>query len=177
MRRRGFTIVEILLVLALLAIIAGMVGSGAVGMIDAAKMEPPDRVLKRAVLDAVYHASERKAPAFLRYDEARATFLVTDAGGAVLAEHAIYKDMPSGEDENDEWDELDLPRVSFLAEGPLSGEGGGATNLEDEQLVLTRIPFQSGVSPPFQAKITLANKEQVLRFDPFSGFVVVNEDE
>ena len=85
MRRRGFTIVEILLVLALLAIIAGMVAVGAVGMIDAAKMEPPDRVLKRAVLDAVYHASERKAPAFLRYDGKRATFLVTDAAGAVLA--------------------------------------------------------------------------------------------
>ena len=105
MRRRGFTIVEILLVLALLAIIAGMVAVGAVGMIDAAKMEPPDRVLKRAVLDAVYHASERKAPAFLRYDGNRATFLVTDAGGAVLTEHAIYEDMPSGEGENDEWDE------------------------------------------------------------------------
>ena len=41
MRRGGFTIVEVLLVLALLAIIAAMVGTGAVGMIDAAKMEPP----------------------------------------------------------------------------------------------------------------------------------------
>jgi hypothetical protein len=103
--------------------------------------------------------------------------LVTDAGGAVLAEHAIYEDMPSGEDEDDEWDELDLPEITFLAEGPLAGEGGGATKLEDEHLVLTRIPFHSGVSPPFQAKIAFANKEQVLRFDPFSGFVVVDEDE
>jgi prepilin-type N-terminal cleavage/methylation domain-containing protein len=174
MRSRGFTIVEILLVLALLVIIAGMVAVGAVGMIDAAKMEPPDRVLKRAVLDAVYHASERKAPAFLRYDGKRATFLVTDAGGAVLAEHAIYEDMPSGEEEEEEWD---LPEVTFLAEGPLAGEGGGATKLEDEHLVLTRIPFHSGVSPPFQAKIAFANKEQVLRFDPFSGFVVVDDGE
>ena len=177
MRRRGFTIVEILLVLALLAIIAGMVAVGAVGMIDAAKMEPPDRVLKRAVLDAVYHASERKAPAFLRYDGKKATFLVTDAGGAILAEHAIYEDMPSGEDDDDGWDELDLPKVTFQAEGPLAGEGGGTTQLEDRHLVLTRIPFQSGVSPPFQAKIAFSDKEQILRFDPFSGFVVVDEDE
>jgi hypothetical protein len=64
-----------------------------------------------------------------------------------------------------------------MAEGPLAGEGGGTTKLEDEYLVLTRIPFQSGVSPPFQAKIAFANKEEVLRFDPFSGFVVVDEDE
>ncbi|MBU62864.1 MAG: hypothetical protein CMI26_10220 [Opitutae bacterium] len=177
MRSRGFTIVEILLVLALLATIAGMVAVGAVGMIDAAKMEPPDRVLKRAVLDAVYHASERKAPAFLRYDGKKATFLVTDAGGAILAEHAIYEDMPSGEDDDDVWDELDLPKVTFQAEGPLAGEGGGTTQLEDRHLVLTRIPFQSAVSPPFQAKIAFSDKEQILRFDPFSGFVVVDEDE
>ena len=102
---------------------------------------------------------------------------MTDAGGAVLAEHAIYEDMPSGEGENDEWAELDLPKVIFMAEGPLAGEGGGTTRLEDEHLVLTRIPFQSGVSPPFRAKIAFSNKEQVLRFDPFSGFVVVDEDE
>ena len=62
MRQRGFSLIEVLLVLALLAIIAGLTAGVSVGLVDAAKIEPPDRVLKRAVLDAVYHASERKEP-------------------------------------------------------------------------------------------------------------------
>ena len=179
MRRGGFTIVEVLLVLALLAIIAAMVGTGAVGMIDASKMEPPDRVLKRAVLDAVYHASERKQPSFLRYRKERATFEVTDATGQVLAKHAVYQDMPADDedDEDDEWDDLVLPEVSFLAEGPLAGESGGPTQVEDEHLVLKRIRFQAGVSPPFQAKVKFAGKEQIFNFDPFSGYVIVEEED
>ena len=178
MRRGGFTIVEVLLVLALLAIIAAMVGTGAVGMIEAAKMEPPDRVLKRAVLDAVYHASDRKEPSFLRYRKERATFEVTDATGQILAKHAVYQDMPTdAEDDDDEWDDLVLPEVSFLAEGPLAGESGGSTQLADEHLVLKRIRFQAGVSPPFQAKVTFAGKEEIFNFDPFSGYVIVEEDD
>jgi prepilin-type N-terminal cleavage/methylation domain-containing protein len=178
MRRGGFTIVEVLLVLALLAIIAAMVGTGAVGMIDAAKMEPPSRVLKRAVLDAVYHASDRKEPSFLRYHKERATFEVTDATGGILAKHAVYQDMPTDDaEEDDEWDDLILPEVSFLAEGPLAGESGGSTQLEDEHLVLKRIRFQAGVSPPFQAKVKFAGKEEIFNFDPFSGYVIVEEDD
>lgn len=177
MRRSGFTLIEVLLVLALLAIIAAMTAGISVGLVDAAKVEPPERVLKRAVLDAVYHASERKEPAFLRYAKDRATFLVTDAAGEVLAEHAVYEDMPVGEDREEQWEERALPEVTFMAEGPLSGESGGGTELEEEHLELVRVPFQSGVSPPFRARISFLDKEQVLPFDPFSGYVIKQEED
>ncbi len=176
MRGFGFTLVEVLLVLALLAIIAAMVAGGAVGMVDAAKVEPPERVLKRAVLNAVYHASESKAPAFLRYVKARATFVVADAGGGTLSEHAVYEDLPQGDDGEDAWRDKALPEVTFMAEGPLAGANGDSTYLEEEHLKLTRVPFQSGVSPPFRAKIIFLEKEQVLRFDPFSGYVIEDDD-
>ena len=177
MRRSGFTLVEVLLVLALLAIIAAMTAGVAVGLIDAAKVEPPERVLKRAVLDAVYHASEHKEPAFLRYLRERATFVVTDATGETLSEHPVYEEIPTGEDDKDAWEDVPLPKVTFLAEGPLSGESGGSTQLEEEHLELVRVPFQSGVSPPFKAMISFLEKEQVLRFDPFSGYVIKGEED
>ena len=104
--------------------------------------------------------------------------MVTDATGGILAKHAVYEDMPTdAEDDDDEWDDLILPEVSFLAEGPLAGESGGSTQLADEHLVLKRIRFQAGVSPPFQAKVTFAGKEEIFNFDPFSGYVIVEEDD
>ena len=172
MRQRGFSLIEVLLVLALLAIIAGLTAGVSVGLVDAAKIEPPDRVLKRAVLDAVYHASERKEPSYLRYEKQRATFLVTDSSGEILAEHSVFSDMPSEDESEDFFRERELPEVSFMAQGPLSGESGGSSQLEDEHLELLRVPFHSGVSPPFTATISFLDKEQVLPFDPFSGYVI-----
>jgi len=64
-----------------------------------------------------------------------------------------------------------------MAEGPLAGESGGPTQLEEEHLELVRVPFQSGVSPPFKAMISFLEKEQVLRFDPFSGYEIKGEED
>ncbi|HAY75503.1 MAG TPA: hypothetical protein DCY32_07500, partial [Opitutae bacterium] len=52
--------IEVLLVLALVGILAGIRAGNAGAFITGSNFEPPERVLKRAVLDAVYFASERK---------------------------------------------------------------------------------------------------------------------
>jgi len=149
--------------------------AGAGVFIEASKTEPPARILKRVVLDAVYRASARKIPAYLRYDGEKATFLVTDAGGESLAAYPIYEDLEERRKDGD--GQLDLPVVTFRAEGPLSGPGGGGTEIDDEFLELLRVPFFPGVSAPFSATIEVGGEEEELRFDPFSGYVRLKEEE
>ena len=68
-RKRAFSLIEVLLVLALVAVLLGVVAGNAGSFIVGSNFEPPDRVLKKAVLDAVYHASESKEASYLTYFE------------------------------------------------------------------------------------------------------------
>jgi len=70
----GFSLIEVLLVLSLVAVLAGIVAGNAGAFIKGANNEPPDRVLKRAVLDAFYFSSEMKREVLLSYYEENATF-------------------------------------------------------------------------------------------------------
>ncbi len=84
---QAFSLIEILLVLALLSVLAGVVAGNLGAFVRGANFEPPQRVLKKAVLDAVYYSSERKRATYLSYFEENASFIVSDAMGETLAEH------------------------------------------------------------------------------------------
>ena len=104
---------------------AGIVAGNAGAFIVGSNFEPPDRVLKRAVLDAVYFAGERKRATYLQYFEANATFLVADREGKVLATHKIYEDLTDEIRENEDL----MPKTTFRAIGPLSGPDGDERNM------------------------------------------------
>ena len=171
-QKRAFSLIEVLLVLALVAVLVGIVAGNAGAFIQGGNFEPPDRVLKKAVLDAVYHASEKKQAIYLSYIEGNATFLVTNKSGGVLAKHPVYDDL----EEELVRDSSLLPRVNFQAIGPLSGEGGGRSRYEDQDLNLDRVLFHSGSGTPFKAEIEFREKNQKLFFDPFSGYVLKNKE-
>ena len=119
-RKRAFSLIEVLLVLALIGIMVGMVAGNAGAFIKGGNFEPPDRVLKKAVLDAVYSASESKRLSFLSFLEENATFLVTDQSGKILATHQVYEKI----DDEIRGDRSLMPSITFRAIGPLLGEGG-----------------------------------------------------
>ena len=171
-QKRAFSLIEVLLVLALVAILVGIVAGNAGAFIKGSNFEPPDRVLKKAVLDAVYHASESKRPAYLSYSEETATFMVADASGQVLAEHNVYEKIT----EEIKGDSSLIPKVSFYAVGPLSGVDGGNTNYDDDDLKLIRVSFHSSSSQPFFAEIEFRNDQEKLEFDPFSGYVLKSKE-
>jgi len=171
-QKRAFSLIEVLLVLALVAVLVGIVAGNAGAFIKGSNFEPPDRVLKKAVLDAVYHASESKRPAYLSYFEENATFLVSSASGEILAEHNVYDKIT----EEIEQDSSLKPKVSFYAVAPLSGEDGGNTNYDDEDLKLIRVSFHSGSSQPFFAEIDFRDNQEKLEFDPFSGYVLKSKE-
>jgi len=168
----GFSLIEVLLVLALVGLMAGIVAGNAGAFIAGANFEPPDRVLKKAVLDAVYFAGERKRSTYLSFDEKNASFLVADSSGAILSNHPVFQKLPD-ESVND----MAMPVINFKAVGPLAGADGGRTSYDDRSLELVRIPFHSGSSVPFLAKIRFGEKERTLFFDPFSGYALKEEEE
>lgn len=171
-RKRAFSLIEVLLVLALVAVLLGIVAGNAGSFISGSNFEPPDRVLKKAVLDAVYHASESKQAAYLTYFEENASFLVTNASGGILAQHQVYEKI----DEDLREEEAFIPKVIFQAIGPLSGEDGDRTDYNDDELELRRIFFHSGSSIPFSAEIEFREETEKLVFDPFSGYVLKDRE-
>lgn len=167
-RRDGFSLIEVLLTLALIGVMVGLVAGNAGAFISASKFEPPHRVLKKAVIDTVYFSSEEKKAAYLSYLDEQAIFLVTDANGQELATHPVYeigKDGTIGE-------EYEIPEVEFRAIGPTSGPSGGSTLYRDDDLELSRVGFHYGSSVPFEAVIRFRNETRKWKFDPFSGYVL-----
>lgn len=167
----GFSLIEVLLVLALIGVMAAIVAGNAGAFIKASGYEPPVRVLKKAVLDAYYFAGERKEATFLAYLEENASFIVSDSSGNTLETHSVFKNLKQG----DEIDRDDFPEIEFRAIGPLAGVSGGNTIYRDNQLLLNRIRFHSGSSVPFEAVIRHRGEEQEFYFDPFSGFVLSSD--
>ena len=164
----GFTLVEVLLVLALVGVITGLVAGNVGAFITGAQFEPPDRVLKKAILDAIYESSELKRATYLSFETNSSSFRVTDRAGSQINIHSIYKGELDGEKE--------VPRVVFKAIGPESGADGGSTIYDEEELILTRIPFHYGSSAPFEVEIKFKDQLSRHRFDPFSGFVLKDRD-
>ena len=121
----GFTLIEVLLVLALVAVLAGIVAGNASAFILGGSSEPPDRVLKRAVLDALYFSTEKKEEVRLAWSEQQATFLIKDRNGVILKRHSIYEDL----DEESVIDEDQVPKVSFFTIPPKVGFGGSSSPL------------------------------------------------
>ena len=164
----GFTLVEVLLVLALVGVLTGLVAGNVGAFITGAQFEPPERVLKKAILDAIYESSESKRATYLSFETNSSSFRVTDRAGAQINTHSVYM----GELD----DEKEVPRVVFKAIGPESGPDGGSTIYDEEELILTRIPFHYGSSVPFEVEIEFKDQLFPHRFDPFSGFVLKNKD-
>jgi len=156
------------LVLVLVGVITGLVAGNVGAFIIGAQFEPPDRVLKKAILDAIYESSESKRATYLSFEANSSSFRVTDRSGLQIISHSIYK----GELD----DELEVPKVVFKAIGPGSGSDGGSTIYDEDELILSRIPFHYGGSVPFEVEIEFNEQLSRHRFDPFSGFVLKDRD-
>lgn len=160
------------MVLALVAVLAGIVSGNAGAFILGTNVEPPGRVLKRASLDALYFSGEKKEEVFLSWLDENATFLIKDKSGLILERHSIYEEI-NDEIRND--NEL-MPKVTFHAIPPSDGVDGRGSNLSEDELYLSFIRFHSGCSPPFFAEIEFRGVVEKLNFDPFSGYVLQKDD-
>ena len=165
---RAFTLIEILLVLALVGVMVGLVAGNAGAFIEGSKYEPPGRVLKKAVVDCLYLSCENKRVAYLSYDEENATFVISNASGGILTTHGVFE----GATEEPKRDKDDNPKVTFRSIGPLSGPAGGSSVFDEDILIVKRVPFHFGASVPFEAEIEVKgeSENEIYEFDPFSGY-------
>ena len=79
------------MVIALIGIMAALLAGNAGAFIETAKEEPPARVLRKAVLDATYLASQTKGITYLRFDDENGTLVIENSGGTQIALHRIVE--------------------------------------------------------------------------------------
>ena len=168
----GFSLIEVLLVLSLVAILAGIVVGNASAFITGGNAEPPVRVLKRAVLDSIYFSSEMKREVLLSYYEENATFIISGRDGQLLQSHPVYEQLDEDIRSNREL----MPEVIFSAIGPKSGVDGGSSDFDEDDLVLSSVRFHAGCSTPFMTEIKFRGEVEEVEFDPFSGYVLAMEE-
>lgn len=157
--RRGFTLVEFIIVIALIALVGGLVAVNAEAILRGLGEEPVERLLQKAVREARFQAASLKEPAQLRFDEETAAFEVTSRAGSPLAA------FPTGL--QGRTDRLLIEFEQILPEQGLTRGGRTETAAID---AVTFLPDRS--STPFRVTIDHDRTRFTLQFDPFSDIVI-----
>ena len=123
-------LIEVLLVLALVGVLAGLVAGNAGAFIKGAQLATKQS-FKKAILDAIYEGRNPRIPPMCLTTKT-ASFVVKNSTGASYV-LPIYKD--------DLNEEFESPEVVFTAIGPGSGPSGELSSYNDDELILSRIPF------------------------------------
>ncbi|MDX2110863.1 MAG: prepilin-type N-terminal cleavage/methylation domain-containing protein [Verrucomicrobiota bacterium] len=160
MSRSAFTLVEMLLTLALIALLGTIVVMNAESLFKGLGEKPVPDVLRDAVREARFQAAYTKEAAFLSYDGKEGLFLISGMQGQKLEQLATGL---NGED-------TDL-KVKFFQILPYRGaEVTGRYKREEVKYV----PFHPDRSAmPFEAEIRLDGNTSDHRFDPFSDVEIV----
>ena len=155
--RRGFTLIELILVIALIALVGGLMVINAQAILRGLGEEPVDRILQKAVREARYQAASMKEPAFLFYDEERGQLQVFSETGRQLASFSVT----GGED---------FPEIEFEQILPGWGTDGSG---RDETAEIEQVVFRPDrSSTPFQVTVSEGMQSFTLRYDPFSAIVI-----
>ena len=157
--RRGFTLVELVIVIGLIALVGGLIVINAEGILRGLGSEPAERILQKAIREARFQAASIKESAFLQYDSEIGLLLVIAASGQELASYPL---MDS--------DEPEPPDLVFEQILPATGLGSMD---ESETYRIPQVVFRPDrSSTPFQVRLTDSTGSYTLRYDPFSSIVI-----
>lgn len=157
--RRGFSLIEIVVVLALIAIAGTLVVVNAEGMLRGLGSEPNERIFQKAVREARFQAASLKENAFLSYDDESGMLSIFNEGGQLLAEFTISRDS-SGK----------LTELVFEQLLPASGLDSFSN---EEAVEIQQVVFRPDrSSTPFRVTLRDNQDNFTLRYDPFSAIVI-----
>lgn len=155
--RRAFTLVEMLVVIGIITILAGLVVVNVTPIFEGMGAQPPERTLRQAVREARYQATMHKETTYLHFDASEGAFIITNVTGT---EHARVE---TGFGEN-------VPDLTFQFYQILPERGLGGPSRRLETAAVPRVRFQPDrSSTPFQVEIVWGRDRSTHRFDPFSA--------
>ncbi len=152
---QGFTLVEMLLVLALLALLGGLVVTNIDGLLSGLGQKPLPEILRDAVREARFQAAFTKEPVFLVYDEESAALRLITAANNELSRLSTGYDPKK-----------DRVRVKFYQILPFRGAEVTGRYEHSPTPYVTFHPDRS--SMPFEVELEAEGITSLHRYDPFS---------
>lgn len=162
--RSGFTLVEFLIILGLMAIVGGLVAMNVDSLISGLGDKPVERTFREALQEARFQSASLKETVRLRYDEEAAAFELFGESGSVLDQFPTrFRNDPR---------ELRIEFRQFLPSRGTSAES------RPETVELEAIAFRPDrSSTPFEVEFSFESQSFRLRFDPFSDSLLTDSRE
>lgn len=157
--RRGFTLIELIIVIGLIALVGGLIVVNAQAILRGLGAEPVDRILQKAVREARFQAAYLKESTELRFSDEQKSFLILGANGGNLASFNTGA--------GNESTRLEVEFEQILPEQGLMRAGAADTAPIE---AVTFRPDRS--STPFLVRVYEGPRQFTLRFDPFSDIVI-----
>lgn len=155
MRKRAFTLIEIIVVIALIALVAGVAVLRFDLLIPSQENLSPEKIVFRACATASHRAWTQKSRFFLRLHEDRSSIALEDSRGNILETFSLPAKEKNKRELRFRLDPRDGTRLF------------AAGNLAE----ISEIEFHpSGCATPSIIEITKDRKtEKIFQMDPFSG--------
>lgn len=161
--RRGFTLVEILLVFALIGVAAAVTLVSFDMLGRSGESEPPEKALIRAIKEARLAAITEREWTYLRYNEAARSFDIEDSRGNTLHSLELDRVLPADQDPL---------RITFQGKKQET-VGSFPVRPQETDLSLDRVAFSpQRVSAPFSARIEDGDIDLTIQIDAFSALPV-----
>lgn len=160
--KKGFSLIEIIIVVALIALIGGLMAINAQSILRGLGEEPVEDLLRKAVREARFQAAYLKDSARLAWDEEESSFRITSATGSVISTFPVESNP----------EEVEITFEQIL---PFEGLNRSRMSNTIEIGSVTFRPDRS--STPFQVRIEVGRDSFTQRYDPFSDIVIEDSRE
>lgn len=168
-RQSGFSLIEIVLVFALIGVATAMTIVSFDMLGGSGESQPPERTAFEAIRNARMTAIQEQAWTYLSWDKASRAFEISTLEGGIIHKLPVERNVPI------EQDPLEVSFESvpsdFHGRRPFEFRG-------DDGVSMNRIAFSpQRVSTPFILKIVDGSIEYTRTIDPFSSLPIEPEEE